>query len=555
MIFIEAPVNDIKINVFLKKINLKNAHYLIPSETNFIYLDEQSKSKIFLLNNFHKLMTNEYLYFLELETIIGEGTINLMNSSLVKGQKVLAMNYSYFDLNSKLPITIETVNKKFAVKLKFHISKKQNHNFQMFKAYNSSQFELSSDLFPVYLYSYLGELSRLIFNVKLLEQENKKYNYSNLEIKGVLTNKESILSFMYNNTLNDSKDINVNVLEERELTLLYYDSIFLSSYDYFFIQINEITKIQNESHQLNFQVLTDTKIVNTQKLISLTPFKYLYSKIARFDNNTVFYILDLGERKSGINKKLKVEFASCSDKEFVLSFNYYSSNTIIKVEEPINEYGQLTYNILIEKEERFILLSLSLLSSLNREDTYYIIKYSLLDENQHFTQFKISKKLTYKYYPFNKTIESAWGNITNNSNYDSVVNSHFYYYLFDKGIKGTNFTSVCLINSSIKPIRTTNIFFLWTNESISNKGYINQVIGYFIDSNEEEYLMSFELIDIGISSGNLVIWVITIVLVFLILMFFGFYWVYKEISKREKEEKEEFPSSVEINNFIQKMEN
>ena len=245
LILIEAPVNDVKMNVLVKKISLSRDHYLIPNENNLIRLNPNSVSQIILLNNYHPLISNKYLYFLELEEIIGKGKLYLNNNSFyVKGKQIVSLEHSTFDLNKQMSITIETFDEEFLVKIKFYISKKEEYNLQMFKVYNMTKFEVPSELFPFYLYSYLDDSVNLSFNVKLLHNDNNYYDFSNLEIKGYLTNKESILSFKKNNTLQSFEQINTISINERQLILLNYDksTSSRSSYDYLFIQINEKNK-------------------------------------------------------------------------------------------------------------------------------------------------------------------------------------------------------------------------------------------------------------------------------------------------------------------------
>lgn len=548
-IYVLAPFNDARINLQVKKISFSGVQYLIPNESNLIHLNPNSASEIILLNNYHPLFTDKYLYFLELEEIIGKGKIYINNNTFfVKGKQIISLDHSTFDFNKQLSITVQTFNEEFLVKIKFCISKKEDYNLQTFKIYNLTQFKISSDLFPFYLYSYLDDSVNLSFNVKLLYNDKNHYDFSNLEIKGYLTNKESILSFKKNNTLNKFEQINAVSIDERQVILLDYDkSISMhSSYDYLFLQINE--KKEKEKNQLNFQIISDTRISNDQTIISIVPMKYIYGKITPMNNNNkIQYILDLGVRQPEIQKKVKVEFASSIKDGFNISFNYYTSKEQILPDESINEYGKISYTLLIEEIERFISLTIFIPSLSSTKDVYYMLKYSVIDKDKEFPQYKISKKLSYHYHPFNKTIQSVWGNITNSSNYDSVVNAHFFYYLFEKGTKEGYSNSICVINPPIKPIYTSNLSINWQNDSISSDGYINRVIGYFIDSNEEEFIISFEEVNIAISSGNILLWVIIIVVVIGVIIFFGTFRLYKEVTKREKEENNEIPPALEIN--------
>ena len=83
------------------------------------------------------------------------------------------------------------------------------------------------------------------------------------------------------------------------------------------------------------------------------------------------------------------------------------------------------------------------------------------------------------------------------------------------------------------------------NDSFSGSGYKTLVIGYFIDSNYEEYLISYEVGEINLSSSTIWIWITIIILVVLLLISFGTYKLFSEISRREKEDK--MSNSIEIN--------
>lgn len=201
---------------------------------------------------------------------------------------------------------IQTLDEEFAVKIKFFVKKIDTQlKPKILNLSDTSLFDFFVDNLPVYLYSFIGNTSNSVFNLKLLENENNNYNFSNLEIKGYMTNKESIDTFANNYTLKYSKQLNQISIEEKQLMLINTFPINSAEiqYDYLFIEIKEISEKQKEKKELHFQLYSNNQNQNNSIAASLKQKKYIYDKITLSIDNKHHYLLNLGSRKLNKGKK------------------------------------------------------------------------------------------------------------------------------------------------------------------------------------------------------------------------------------------------------------
>lgn len=545
-ISVEGEKNDSKINVFLRKNLFFNSINLIPKDKNFQYFPKDSKITVNLLEKLEPTMTIDYSYYLEIEVIEGYGKILLEKTYFLEGKRVFKIEYSF--LQKQTYIEILTFSENLSVKMRFYIKKKENFQMESFDFRNITHLEYYNKPFPLYLYCHISNMSNQILNFRLLYNiidEQLFYNYSNLELKAFSTNEESISLFeSMNYTLKDKQELNILSINERQISLISKDNINTNNnnLDYIMLQITEKNKqypLQN--NQLSFQLFSSNQI-NNENLLTLIPKKYVYSKISKSTKKNV-YILD-SEFKNENYKQIQIEFASCSEAIYDFKFENYQNEKVLHYDRELEKFGKTIIKIKSTELERYIKMTITLISDTDENEIYHLIKYSVIDQTQEFNEFSINKQITYIYHPYNTTIQSYWGNITNITNYNSVVKSVYYYYLFENSDKSKPFLSICAMKNAEFSTKTTNSSKNYTNEKISKKGYQNQIIGYFMDENEEEFLFSFELININIYSGHTIIWIIVIICVLGLFIGFGTYWVYKEVSKREKEE--EIILSVEM---------
>lgn len=548
---IEGDSMNTSMKVYLAKSLFSKSIYLIPKENNFHYFHSHSSVKIYFLQNKFVSLEKDYVCKINIHTIFGRGIFIFDKGFLVQGNRIFTIDSDYF--SQKHYFIIETSDEEYAVNIQFNFIEKKHLSNQIFRLYDMSLFEFSAQVFPIYLYGLIDDLANLVFNLKIVS-ENKNYNFSNFQIQALLFRAESDPSQNFSNNNMSFVQLDQTTIEEKEMILLSYNQKNNPQLDYMFLSLQISASKKNETNETNesnlttFQLIGNNRYHEDQPILSITQKKYIYDKITSFGkgNNKQVYILNLGDRNQEIKKKVLFEFASCSQGTFSFDFKTYNDKISIPFIETTKN-GKTSLYLLANTMDQYLLFTLSFSSSSgNITDHYFIMKYSVIDEEQTFPEFSIDKGINNKYYYFNKTIESDWGSIKNKTNLDSVVNSvTFYYYLFEKEENKDNYFSICVLNSTITPKKTLNTSIIMQNDSFSGSGYKTLVIGYFTDSNYEEYLISYEVGEINLSSSTIWIWITIIILVVLLLISFGTYKLFSEISRREKEDK--MSSSIEIN--------
>lgn len=538
-ITVQGERNNATMKVYLAKSIFSKTINLIPKENNFHYFHSHSSVKIYFLQKNFDVLKEDYICKIEIQEIFGRGIFIFDKPYMVQGNRVFTIESDYY--LKKHYFRIKTSDEEYAVIIKYNFTKKEESS-QFFLVNDASLFEFSSKIFPIDVFCLMTNVTDIAVNLRAVS-ENQNFSLSNLQITAKINITESESS--KNKT--DDIDLEEIQIKEKDMSILTLKLKEKPRPNTSLLKLFISSEEMNESNPITFQITGINRYSESLPILCLPQKKYIYDKMTSFGKDETYqlYTLNLGNRNQEKKKKVLFEFASCSQDTFSFDFKTDLSGTSIAFKET-KEVGKISLNLLVDTMDQYLYLNLSFHSTNEKDiEHYYIMKYSAIDEDQNYPEFSNDKKIKNNYYFFNKTIVSQWGEIKNKTNEDSVVSSAvYYYYLYEKEEIEQNYFSICTLNSSITPRKTLGTSITLKSDSFSSSVYKTLVVGYFIDNNYEEYLISYELGEVSLSSSNIWVWIIIIVFVVLLLISFGTFRLFREISKREKEDT--IPDSIEI---------
>ena len=346
------------------------------------------------------------------------------------------------------------------------------------------------------------------------------YNYSNIEIKAAYTNQSITEDTIFD--LNSTGFINLEVqyINNRQIAMIKFPPQNNDNYyQYIIFEINERTKLlESEIHNLTITIVGACNFMeynnNIQPLSLNVPF-YNYLELT---NNSTIYYLEKG-------KHFILEFASCSNDYYTLSFTCQNQNNLIQYSEKYRN-GIIKYIIETEFEDNlFLTLSLRHKNEFtNFSKVYYYIQYRIITDDQiNQDDFYIEQK-SYHSATFNYSstrFHSNWGKITNVEHLNPIFN----YYLFNK-TKYMN-ESICFVEEPVYH-EITHDFTVEHNIGKTEFEYQSVVVAsFYLDYQYNQ--LGYNIKDIGYKLSSIWLWLLIIFL--FILVFFGFttFTLYKQI--------------------------
>ena len=115
------------------------------------------------------------------------------------------------------------------------------------------------------------------------------------------------------------------------------------------------------------------------------------------------------------------------------------------------------------------------------------------------------------------------------------MNSIFYYYQYENKSNYQSQYSICSIITPSKTLETKDTQFNWTNETFSQGGYENIIIGYFV-LNDEDFLVAFPPQPVIITSpSHKTLWIIIIFVLIVLIIIYSTYVLYQQIKMKQIE--------------------
>ena len=501
-----------------------NELHLLKNEPRlFVILDNQTRLVvIYEKDDYNKY--NNTLFVLEIEHLLGEGSIDFFNINKIKGKHFYYLKSA--QLNQKFLFKLINEGSTLYANVKLSVlPMDDDKKIKLIEQNKTSNYELYENPFPL-LFGLKSdnEMTSINLSIRLRNEfasYKSNYNFDNLHFTSFYTDKESYDNYNSNHT------VNLNILKQIEVNTLYKQPIVnieisdlneFNKYAYLIIKIEEKTKTDNWTYSdIHFDISPYITYKHDDK-IYLTERRNHYNKM---NKEYQLYVLQSS------SSYVVVELASCSGSYFNFDF-YDSSEQKIKEQQIItlNENGKEII-IIDNKEKTPILLNLSLSNS----NSEYIIKYVNRNTPYKSKHFYYDNQ-TIQYYPFEKIVESRWDTIKDNFNSNGTISAVYYHYLYKEG---QSKHSICNSLPSLLSHSVSDGKFNWTNEESSVDKVESSVIAYFV-MDDEDFLVSFPPVSVDIISPvNLWYWVVAIFFVFFAIIILGTYYIYYEVKKRQME--------------------
>ena len=523
-ILIESQSINTQLNILLKKENVFYPFFIIPFSFNIQLLEQQKVSSVYLLGKYNNRFNKNELYEITIQKIKGIGSVYVEDKFPLEGKTSFILKGNQVKALSRIHIFSDNLG--YLIKL----DKLDNNKIHYINLNNITSFHYYLNSFPLY---YSLHLSKDILSLHLVIEmiytdfkNNINYPFSNLEFKCYLSNKKSINSFEeHNHTLTEKENIDIKTIIGKPIIII--DVFKNDNFDYLFIEIKEKKPYYSFNKIiLQFLPLYTTKSSNIQ---ILTPKKYHY--------------IELKEETSLIlsstnNDKMRIEYSSCSFDNIQYSLSYYTSKNPINIISDNVEYGKHIIEVELTSNEDYIVLTL-----FSNKTITCIVKYSVIPQKNNFMNFYTERLIQYNFEPFEKSISVNWTSIKNLTNLYSRVSALYFFTLYENNMN-THY-SICSNNSFYDSKLVNNEIIQLSTTSFSSDIYDIVVIGYFLNNNDEEFLIMYDPIKINVgSSGYLVIWIIALFVGLLLIIVYSTYRLYKEIRKRQDED--DINSSLEI---------
>lgn len=381
------------------------------------------------------------------------------------------------------------------------------------------------------------------------------FNYSSFVIEACYLNEEAISAL-------SEGDISIDEFPKPEIRSINNNQVFIldftiseeqrKKYDYIFIRFKESKKTKENYNDLllNIKGIAIKEPLPTHPLYPLS-FMFNYFKTNQKRVHT-YLILSPILNEMSIQE---FEFASCacSSNNFKLTYKYENDTELTSDQIKIKyEKGGIKRYRLINNETlvRHIYLYIELNND-NLNDTidsyYYGIKYLLFESTpeSEIQYYKTDRDLSSEYNKNLKKIESKWGTISN-INSGQAVQVQYLYFLFNKDAF-TDYQSICF---SSKPVYQSliyeNITYYEINEVFE---FQNALLGYFIDSKNEEIFISYNIEPVNYQLSGLWLWIVLVFIFIVGFFIIASYWLYLQIKKKTKELNEE-PKALEIDTSV-----
>ena len=312
-----------KMTFSINTINAFSTIFPIPNERLYFVINEMNTSLINFLPKGSTLLSSNYLYRYEIERKGGYGIMLYLNDTYnLEGKKTFYFQSEQLKDTQLFPIYSSKSYCTGYIQLDPFIE--ISHPIKMIKENSVSNFEFNLNPFPLFFFMELNKtMTSLVLTIRLRYEDIQNYtlyNFTNLNLEmGYIT--DDIFKSYKNGTAQFYNTTTVpNAIKFETQPLMTFrdsNSNNFKKFDYVYLKLTEKEKqLINQTFKVEIYSYTNNIDLEIQNLIVD---KYHYNRINSKINATQFYSL----KTKPVILTVYIEFASCSDDLYELTFYYY----------------------------------------------------------------------------------------------------------------------------------------------------------------------------------------------------------------------------------------